>query len=215
MSQDPVDEALRRHLPKLPRPRALPKRMERVYDGMGDRLAMRHHLDRYDELSEGPPAHGLDDEVLRRMASYLLSLAEGRWRRLAKSIPALWKRGGREHRKLAGMLLANLPEDALGDQRWTVFSTLLQHDVGLAPVVDAAEEIRRATGTGPNEAWLLAMAAQAPLWHRYAAVIVMTGPPEDVGPAVHDMVASVDAPSRMFERLRERWLERHVDAGAA
>ena len=51
--------------------------MERVYDGMGDRLAMRHHLDRYDELSEGPPAHGLDDEVLRRMASYLLSLAEG------------------------------------------------------------------------------------------------------------------------------------------
>lgn len=113
------------------------------------------------------------------------------------------------------MLLANLPEDALGDSRWTVFSTLLQHDVGLAPVVDAAEEIRRATGAGPNEAWLLAMAAQAPLWHRYAAVIVMTGPPEAVGPAVHDMVASVDAPSRMFERLRERWLERHVDAGAA
>ena len=77
------------------RAQGLAKRMERVYDGMGDRLAMRHHLDRYDELSEGPPAHGLDDEVLRRMASYLLSLAEGRWRRLAKSIPALWKRGER------------------------------------------------------------------------------------------------------------------------
>ena len=189
--------------------------MERVYDGMGDRLAMRHHLDRYDELSGGPSARGLDDEVLRRMASYLLSLAEGKWRRLAKSIPPLWKRGGREHRKLAGMLLANLPEEALGDQRWTVFSTLLQDDVGLAPVVDAAEEIRRATGEGPSEAWLLAMAAQAPLWHRYAAVIAMTGPPAQVGPAVHDLVASVDAPSRMFERLRERWLERHVDARTA
>ena len=114
--------------------------MERVYDGMGDRLAMRHHLDRYDELTGGPSARGLDDEVLRRMASYLLSLADGRWRRLAKSIPALWKRGGREHRKLAGMLLANLPEEALGDQRWTVFSTLLQDDVGLAPVVDAPKK---------------------------------------------------------------------------
>ena len=34
------------------RAQALPKRMERVYDGMGDRLAMRHHLDRYDELGE-------------------------------------------------------------------------------------------------------------------------------------------------------------------
>jgi hypothetical protein len=32
---------------------------------------------------------------------------------------------------------------------------------------------------------------------------------------VHDLVASVDAPSRMFERLRERWLERHVDARTA
>ena len=53
--------------------------------------------------------------------------------------------------------------------------------MGLAPVVDAAEEIRRATGRGPNEAWLLAMAAQAPLWHRYAAVIVMTGPPKTSG----------------------------------
>ena len=161
MSQDPLDEALKRHLPALPRPKALPKRLERVYDGMGDRLAMRHHLDRYDEVSGGPSARGIDDELLRRMASYLLSLAEGRWRRLAKSIPALWKRGGREHRKIAGMLVANLPEEALGDERWTVFSMLLQNDVGLAPVVDAAEEIRRASGQGPSEAWLLAMAAQA------------------------------------------------------
>ena len=215
MSQDPVDEALKRHLPALPRPKSLPKRLERVYDGMGDRLAMRHHLDRYDEVSGGPSARGIDDELLRRMASYLLSLAEGRWRRLAKSIPALWKRGGREHRKIAGMLVANLPEEALGDQRWTVFSMLLQDDVGLAPVVDAAEEIRRATGGGPSDAWLLAMAAQAPLWHRYAAVIAMTGPPEEAGVGVHDLVASVDAPSRMFERLRERWLERHVDARTA
>jgi hypothetical protein len=215
VSQDPVDEALKRHLPALPRPKGLPKRLERVYDSMGDRLAMRHHLDRYDEVSGGPSARGIDDELLRRMASYLLSLAEGRWRRLAKSIPALWKRGGREHRKIAGMLVANLPEEALGDQRWTVFSMLLQDDVGLAPVVDAAEEIRRATGEGPSEAWLLAMAAQAPLWHRYAAVIAMTGPPEEAGASVHDLVASVDAPSRMFERLRERWLERHVDARTA
>lgn len=215
MSQDPLDEALRLHLPSLPRPKALPKRLERVYDGMGDRLAMRHHLDRYDELSGGPSARGIDEDMLRRMASYLLSLSEGRWRRLAKSIPALWKRGGREHRKIAGMLIANLPETALGDHRWTVFSTLLQHDVGLAPVVDAAEEIRRATGEGPSEQWLIAMAAQAPLWHRYAAVIAMTGPPEEVGPTVHDIVASVASPSRMFERLRERWLERHVDARAA
>ncbi len=212
MSQDPVDEGLKRHLPTLPRPKKLPKRLERVYDSMGDRLAMRHHLDRYDEVSGGPSARGIDDEHLRRMASYLLSLADGRWRRLAKSIPALWKRGGREHRKIAGMLVANLPEEALGDQRWTVFSMLLQDDVGLAPVVDAAEEIRRATGEGPSEAWLLAMAAQTPLWHRYAAVIAMTGPPEEAGASVHNLVASVDAPSRMFERLRERWLERHVDA---
>ena len=117
--------------------------------------------------------------------------------------------------EIGGHAACNLPEDALGDQRWTVFSTLLQDDVGLAPVVEAAEEIRRATGEGPSESWLLAMAAHAPLWHRNAAVTAMTGPPEEVGPAVHDVVASVDAPSRMFERLRERWLERHVDASTA
>ena len=127
---------------------------------MGDRLAMRHHLDRYDELSEGPPARGLDDEVLRRMASYLLSLAEGRWRRWRRaSLPC--GNGEERTQKLAGMLLANLPEDALGDQRWTVFRPCCNKTWGW---LRSWTRLRKfaAHGHRANEAWLLAMAAQAP-----------------------------------------------------
>lgn len=215
MSEDPLHAALERHLPHLPRPGRLGARLERVYAIAGSGLAVRHHLDRYDELGQGPSAHGVDDDDLRRIASYLLTKADGRWRRLARGLPHLWKRGGREHRRLTGMLLANLPEEALGDGRWTVFCSLLQHDVGLSAVADAAEEIRRATGRGPDEAWLEAMAAQSELWHRYAAIIVMTGPPEEASASKADLVAAVAGASPMFTRLRERWMQRHLDARSA
>jgi len=211
VTSEALHEAMQAHLSRLPRPRRLPSRLESVYATAGSGLAMRHHLDRYDEVSSGPSAHGIDDEDLRAIASFLLTSAEGRWRRLARSLPHLWRRGGREHRRLTGMLLANLPEEVLGDDRWTVFTSLLQTDVGLSPVADAAEELRRAAD-GPSDAWLEAMAAQSTLWTRYAAVIVMTGDPTKASDVSVGLVQRAEGATPMFDRLRERWMERHLDA---
>jgi hypothetical protein len=211
VTSDLLHDAMQANLTPLPRPRRLVSRLERVYTTVGSGLAMRHHLDRYDEITSGPPAHGIEDDDLRSIASFLLTAAEGRWRRLARSLPHLWRRGGREHRRLTGMLLANLPNDALGEDRWTVLSSLLQSDVGLAAVAEAAEEVRRAA-EGPSDEWLDAMAAQSHLWHRYAAVIAMTGDPAKASEDLVRLVRLADGATPMFERLRERWMERHLDS---
>ena len=65
-------------------------------------------------------------------------------RKLAKLIPALWKRHGREDLSVAGMLLANLDSDALGQDAWMAFIHLLQRKEALMVVLEVAEELVRA-----------------------------------------------------------------------
>ena len=61
---------------------------------------------------------------LRQIASWMLTHAAKK-RRLAKLVPALWKRHGREDLSMAGLLLANLEPNDIGQSPWMAFIHLL------------------------------------------------------------------------------------------
>ena len=70
--------------------------------------------------------------------------ARPRKRPLAKLIPALWKRHGREDLSMAGLLLANLDASDIGQDPWMAFIHLLQRQEPLMVVLEVAEELVRA-----------------------------------------------------------------------
>ena len=78
---------------------------------------------------------GCADPELRRIASWMLTNSNNR-RKLAKIIPALWKRHGYEDLKMVGILLSNLSEDDLGEETWMAFIHLLQKRESLDIILD-------------------------------------------------------------------------------
>ena len=60
---------------------------------------------------------------------------------MAKLIPALWKRHGREDLSMAGSLLASSLDPVIGQGPWMVFIHLLQRKEPLMVVLEVAEEL--------------------------------------------------------------------------
>ena len=88
---------------------------------MTDRLAQSGHY----TFHIGTP-----DPEMRRIASWMLTHENNRTT-IAKFIPKIWKRGGREDLKLVGLLLANMSDEELGENGWTVFLQLVQSEYRL------------------------------------------------------------------------------------
>jgi hypothetical protein len=140
---------------------------------------------------------------LRQIASWMLTHAP-KQRVLAKLIPALWKRHGREDISVAGMLLANMDVSALGQGPWMAFIHLLQRQEPLLVVLEVAEELVRGGHAVPNDDWIEAAAAQSPHWHQYS-VLFLSLRKEPV--KCRELVTSAPRGGEMYERIRSRILQ--------
>ena len=140
---------------------------------------------------------------LRHIASWMLTKAPNH-RKLARYIPALWKRHGREDLSIAGLLLANLDDDALGQSGWMAFIHLLQRQEPLMVVLEVAEELVRGGRGVPDDAWIRAAAEQSPMWHQYCVLFLSLRRDEMT---CRDVVVSAPKGGEMFERIRSRLLE--------
>ena len=123
---------------------------------------------------------------------------------LARVVPALWKRHGREDVSVAGMLLANLEPTVLGQDPWMAFIHLLQRREPLLVVLEVAEELVRAGHPVPDDAWLSAAAEQSGHWHQYAVLFLSLR--RELG-ACRPLVEQAPKGGEMFERIRQRLLE--------
>ena len=140
---------------------------------------------------------------LRQITSWMLTNAPNQ-RRLAKLIPALWKRHGREDLSVAGLLLANLNEQVLGQPAWMAFIHLLQRKESLMVVLEVAEELVRGGHAVPDDTWLEAAASQSPQWHQYCVLFVSLRR----GPlSCSRLVETAPKGGEMFERIRSKLLE--------
>lgn len=140
---------------------------------------------------------------LRQIASWMITHAP-KQRVLARVIPALWKRHGREDVSVAGMLLANLDPKALGQDPWMAFIHLLQRKEPLLVVLEVAEELVRAGHPVPDDGWLSAAAEQSGHWHQYCVLFLSLR--RNLG-ACRPLVEHAPKGGETFERIRQRLLE--------
>ena len=84
---------------------------------------------------------GTPDEILRRIASWLITEAGEEQRVLWKLIPLLWKRHGREDVALSALLLANLDSDSAGVDPWAVLASSINSTEPAEALLLSIEEV--------------------------------------------------------------------------
>ena len=149
--------------------------------------------------------YGCPDPEMRTIASWLLTYGKQKPRRLAKLIPALWRRHIREDLKLAGLLLSNLSKEELGEDPWMALIHLFGSQEPMEIILEIAEEMSRSGHPVPNDEWLIAMAQQSPLWHQVAMLFVSVrgGDFEQL----RDLIISAPGGGELFERIRNKLLQ--------
>ena len=167
-----------------------------ITKSMTDRLAQSGHY----TFHIGTP-----DPEMRRIASWMLTHENNRTT-IAKFIPKIWKRGGREDLKLVGLLLANMSDEELGENGWTVFLQLVQERVSVEVFLETAEEFLRGGRELPDDAWIRDAAAQSQTW---AQLMILLLSLDEKRTANHEnLLKETPRGGELFERIRQRLIQR-------
>ena len=167
-----------------------------ITKSMTDRLAQSGHY----TFHIGTP-----DPEMRRIASWMLTHENNRTT-IAKFIPKIWKRGGREDLKLVGLLLANMSDEELGENGWTVFLQLVQDRVSVEVFLETAEEFLRGGRELPDDAWIRDAAAQSQTW---AQLMILLLSLDENRTANHEnLLKETPNGGELLERIRQRLIQR-------
>ena len=152
-----LDGFLAEQPPKLHRSeRRLARVVREAYPIGVPALIMKSSTDRLGE-SAGYTFHlGTPDELLRRIASWLLTNAGDDQRVLLRLVDRLWVRHGREDVALAALLLANLDHVVLGVDPWVVLASSTRSSEPAEALLLSIEELLRAGREMPSEEALVA-----------------------------------------------------------
>ncbi|MEC7708473.1 MAG: hypothetical protein VYA39_01970 [Candidatus Thermoplasmatota archaeon] len=147
-----LDEFLGEHTRKSHKShRSLAKIVREAYPIGVPALIMKSSTDRLGS-SAGYSFHlGTPDELLRRIASWLITEAGDDQRVLWKLIPLLWKRHGREDVALSALLLANLDYERAGVDPWVVLASSINSSEPAEALLLSIEEVFRAGHEGPSD----------------------------------------------------------------
>ena len=113
-------------------------------------LIMKSGTDRIGESAGYSFYLGTPDDLLRSLASWLLSFAGERQSTLLRLIKRLWKRHGREDIALSSLLLANLDHKNLNINPWEFLTTILNKTEPLDAILLIVEELFRAKKDIPS-----------------------------------------------------------------
>ena len=167
-----------------------------ITKSMTDRLATSGHY----SFHIGTP-----DPEMRRIASWMLTNEDDRLK-IAKFIPRIWKRGGREDMKLVGLLLANMSNEELGENAWTILLQLIQDRVSIEVFLEMAEEFLRGGRTIPDDAWIRDAAMQSTVWAQL--MILLLSLDEERAKQHATLLNKTPKGGELFERIRQRLLQR-------
>jgi len=151
---------------------------------------------------------GTPDEILRRVASWLITEAGEDQRVLWKLIPLLWKRHGREDVALSALLLANLDNERAGVDPWVVLASSINSREPAEALLLSIEEVFRAGHEGPSDR-LLKSWCEGRMVESHLALIsafAAINADREIGSDVIDQLVMVKVPDgdSLLGRIRDR-----------
>lgn len=148
---------------------------------------------------------GTPDPEMRRLASWMLTIEPNR-KKIARLIPKIWKRHGREDLKLVGLLLANMSDEELDEDGWTILLQLIQDKIAVESFLEISEELVRGGRTLPNDSWIIEASQQSKTW--WQLMVLLLSIDENRSLNHQDLIKSAPKGGELFERIRNRLLER-------
>ncbi len=207
-----LDGFLKSQSPRIHRSdRKLAKMVREAYPIGVPALIMKSSTDRLGE-SAGYEFHlGTPDELLRRLASWLLTGAEADQRALLRLIGRLWERHGREDVALAALLLANLDHTSLGSDPWQVLASSIRGAEPAEALLLSIEELIRAGREIPSDDILIGWCHARSVDGHLAILVSHAGSLQGRGPSegLFDALGAVEIPAgdsllgRIMQRMRE------------
>ena len=188
--------------------RSLAKMVREAYPIGVPALIMKSSTDRLGD-SAGYSFHlGTPDEILRRIASWLITEAGEDQRVLWKLVPLLWKRHGREDVALSALLLANLDGERAGVDPWVVLASSINSTEPAEALLLSIEEVFRAGHERPGDE-LLKSWCEGRLVESHLALIssfVAINSDMEIGEGVISQLAMVKVPvgDSLLGRIRDR-----------
>jgi len=188
--------------------RSLSKVVREAYPIGVPALIMKSSTDRLGS-SAGYSFHlGTPDELLRRIASWLITEAGEDQRVLWRLIPFLWKRHGREDVALSALLLANLDHERAGVDPWVVLASSINTSEPAEALLLSIEEIFRAGHGSPGDE-LLKSWCEGRLVESHLALIsafAAINADREIGGDVIGRLAVVNVPDgdSLLGRIRDR-----------
>ena len=147
---------------------------------------------------------GTPDPEMRIIASWLLSREGKSPQALKRLLKKLWKRGGREDKVLAGIILANVGISELNKDPWVVLVKLFSRRESIELLLDIGEEMVRGGHELPNQEWFVEMARVSQIWHQYSIVFISLM--EQYPPHCVALARLAKEGGEIFERLRAKIL---------
>jgi len=207
-----LDQFLDSQSPRIHRSdRKLAKMVREAYPIGVPALIMKSSTDRLGE-SAGYEFHlGTPDELLRRLASWLLTGAGSNQRHLLHLVGRLWARHGREDVALAALLLANLDHASLGSDPWEVLASSTRGTEPAEALLLSIEELVRAGREIPSDEVVIGWCKNRVVDGHLAILVAHAGSVKGILPSegVFDALATVEIPigdsllGRIMDRMSE------------
>lgn len=196
-SENNLDEFLNNQSKKIhASDRALAKLVRNAYPIGVPALIMKSSTDRMMVESGYSFILGTPDELLRNLASWLITEAGNTHRVLLKLIKRLWKRHGREDVALASILLANIDHKGMGTNPWEILEDSIHTVESIDSLLLNIEELYRAKRQPPSEELILKWINGRKIDQHLSLIVIYSGKihQHDFSEGLIEKIASIEIP---------------------
>ncbi len=211
-SNDPLDDLLSKYdISLLKSKKKTLSVLEEAYSISVPGLIAKSMTDRLEQASAVEFHYGTPEPELRRLASWLFTMAGMKHGILLNLARAAWNRHGREDLRIAGLILANLNLAVMDEGPWNELSLIIGAVEPLEALLEVIEEIARSGASCPDDETLVRW-SKTSIIHHYLAILVLhvcnrRGGYTDLSSVQQDLISNRPPGPELVSRIVERMLD--------